>query len=304
VQVKKILIVKTALRNIFPYIHTLAHGLSINLEFGTCNNLYYMSKTYANNPLKILLVEDQQITAEDLEALLIDWGYHVVGCAVSGDEAFDLFNQFQPDLALVDVNIEGDIDGIETVKQFNKIKPIPIVYLTAQADTETIERAKSSNPFAYLIKPFDEQNLQISLDIAFNMFARHKTSFSRMEDTPLAPANDVKLNAEMILQIEDSIFIKQNYRFVKISKDDIVFIEADRNHSYIQTKQHRYIVRMPLVAVVERLQNDKLIRVHRSFAVNLKHVQEFNESEIIIHGKDIPFSNNYRTDFLKNFNII
>jgi two-component system, response regulator PdtaR len=263
-----------------------------------------MSKTYTVSPVKILLIEDQQIIAEDLEGLLTDWGYQVVGCAASGNEALSLFKEYQPDLALVDVHIEGDTDGIEVVKQFNKTRPIPIVYLTAQADAETIERAKSSHPFAYLLKPFDEQSLQISLDLAFDIFAKHKSVFSKIDDTPPSPANEVKLNAEMILQNDDSIFIKQNYRFVKLNKDDIILIEADRNHSFIHTKQHRYIVRMPLVTVVERLQNDKLVRVHRSFAVNIKHVQEFNESEIILNGKDIPFSNNYRDEFLRNFNIM
>jgi two-component system, response regulator PdtaR len=256
-------------------------------------------------PIKVLLVEDQQVVVLDIEALLTDWGYEFVGSAATGAEAISMFEELQPDLAIVDINIEGDMDGIETVKRFNSIRPIPIVYLTAQSDSKTVQRAKASNPFAFLLKPFDERSLQISLEVAFDMFDKHKETFFKVEDAQTtAPANEVKLNADMILQNEDSIFVKQNYRFVKLKKDELLIIEADRNHAVIYTKQHKYVVRMPLVTVLERLQNDKLVRVHRSYAVNVKYVDEFNESELLINGKKIPFSQVYRDSFLSHFNII
>ncbi len=255
-------------------------------------------------PIKILLVEDQQIIAKDLEGLLTDWGYQVIGIAASGHEAIDFFKNHQPDLALVDVNIEGNIDGIQTVEQFNQIRPIPIVYLTAQADFDTVQRAKSSNPFAYLLKPFDERGLQISLEMAFNVFAKHQIHPSKTEDSNITQANEIKLSADVILQNEDSIFIKQNYRFVKLKKEEIMLIEADRNHSYIHTHQHRYIVRMPLATIIERLQIDDLVRIHRSFAINIRFVEEFNDSEIIINGKNIPFTAAYKDEFLRHFNVI
>lgn len=255
-------------------------------------------------PIKILLVEDQEIIAFDLESLLIEWDYEVVGCAVSGEEALRMFQMFQPDLALVDIQLEGDMDGIETVQKFNDIRLIPVVYLTGQADFETVERAKSSSPIAYLLKPFDERSLQISLDLAFDIFSKHKSPIPIIKDTLPASANDVKLSADMILQDDDSIFIKQNYRFVKLKKDEINMIEAEGNYCFIYTNQHRYLVRMPLVAILERLQIGNLIRIHRSFTVNIKAVEEFSESEIIINGKTIPISATYRDIFLKRFSII
>lgn len=255
-------------------------------------------------PLKILLVEDQEIIAYDLETLLTEWGYEVVGCAASGEDALCMFKAYQPDLALVDVQLEGDIDGIETVKNFNAIRLIPIVYLTGQADLETVERAKSSRPTAYLLKPFDDRSLQISLDLAFDIFSQYKSPAPKIEATLQPSVNAVKLSADMILQDGDSIFIKQNYRFVKLKKDEILIIEAEGNYCFIHTKQHRYLVRMPLVNILERLQINDLIRIHRSFSVNIKGVEEFSESEIIINGKTIPITATYRDVFLKRFNII
>jgi two-component system, response regulator PdtaR len=256
--------------------------------------------------IKILIVEDQKLIARDIESLLVDWGYTVVGNAVSGAEALALFKKHQPDLALVDINIEGNMDGIETACQFNAIRPIPFIYLTAQADTYTVNRAKQSNPSAYLLKPFDERGLQISLEMAFNTFSnaqappQYKTQNSRENSqTPATP--DQKLGADAILQIDDALFIKQNYRFVKLNKTELLYLEADRNHTYIQTKQHRYIIRVNLTTVMERLQHDKLVRIHRSFVVNIQHIEEFSDSEITIFGKALPFSSAYRDDFFKHF---
>lgn len=252
--------------------------------------------------IKILIVEDQKIIARDIESLLTDWGYTIVGCATTGDEALQLFKKHQPDLALVDIHIDGDMDGIDTVLEFNAIRPIPIVYLTAQADAYTVNKAKASRPSAYLLKPFDERGLQISLEMAFDTFSNTQaTPQYKKEASKVQAANEVKLGADVILQIDNAIFIKQNYRFVKLNKTELLLLEADRNHTYIQTKQHRYIVRIPLTTVMERLQYDKLVRVHRSFAINTLHIDEFNDSEIIVSGKTVPFSTAYRDDFFKKF---
>lgn len=259
--------------------------------------------------INVLIVEDQFIIAQDIESLLTDWGYNVVGVAASSEEAVALFDTHKPDLALVDVNIDGALDGIETVRLFQAKRPIPIVYLTAQADLQTVERAKASKPYAYLLKPFDERSLQISLELAFDNFSRLQDStmgsVNELEKSNTLPlASEVKLSADVILQNHNSIFIKQNYRFVKLNKDELTYIEADRNYSFLQTKYHRYIVRMPLTMILDRLDSDNIVRVHRSYAVNINSVDEFSDSEIVILGKNIPFSPSYKDEFLKHFNVI
>jgi DNA-binding LytR/AlgR family response regulator len=114
----------------------------------------------------------------------------------------------------------------------------------------------------------------------------------------------VKLSADVILKKEDAFFIKQNYRFVKLKIDDLVYIEADRNHSYLVMKNQKLIVRMPLTEVIERLSWNFMVRVHRSYAINIKYVDEFDETEVIVNGKAIPLTLSYKDDFLKKFNVI
>ncbi len=251
--------------------------------------------------IKVLIVEDDLLIARDVQLLLQDWGYTVVGCAADGEEAFEFFNQHAPDLALIDIQIKGAADGTALAHRFNAVRPIPFIYLTAQADWPTVERAKATNPGAYLLKPFDERHLHISIELALaNFFKKnapnepHKTVF----------AHEVKLSSDVLLRKDDQIFIKQNFRFVKFRADDLIYIEADRNHSTIVTAQHKFIVRFPLATVLERLELPGLVRVHRSFAINLKFVEEFDESEIIVNGRPIPFTAAYRNDFLNKFKVI
>jgi CheY-like chemotaxis protein len=102
---------------------------------------------------RILIVEDEGIVAWDIEKNLRDLGFEVVGVAASGREALALAKSGQPDLILMDIRIQGDIDGITTAELVRRQLGIPVVYLTAHGDPETLERAKGTAPVGYLIKP-------------------------------------------------------------------------------------------------------------------------------------------------------
>lgn len=266
------------------------------------------------NSIKILIIEDQPIIARDIEILLTKWGYQVIGKAESYDEAIVLFTEKKPDLALVDIRIDGALDGIETVNRFNAIRPIPIVYLTAHSDENTIKRAKQSYPVGYVLKPFDERSLQLNIEFALNIFTKQpqqiQQSITLSEDLPatlsargrLDPSvSDPKLNSDLVLQTDTSVFIKHNYRFVKLEKRDLLFLEADHNHITIHTTQESYTIRMSLSAVLEKIEDNNIVKVHRSYAVNIQHIEEFNDSEIRIMGKTIPLSTTHKSNFLKLF---
>ena len=253
--------------------------------------------------LKILIVEDEFLISNDIQGLLTDWGYQVVGVVASGEEALPIFIKEQPDMALVDIQLRGQLDGIDTVRQFNNIHRIPIIYLTAQADFKTVERAKATEPAAYLLKPFNERHLNISLELAMIHFNKTHTPQYSTEKEPVF-AHEVKLSADVILKKDDVFFIKQNYRFVKLKMEDLMYVEADRNHSYLMMKRQKLIVRMSLADIVERLDWDFLVRIHRSFAINIQFVEEFDDTEVIVSGKAIPLTAAYKDDFLKKFNVI
>ncbi|MFN8391637.1 MAG: response regulator [Bdellovibrionota bacterium] len=115
---------------------------------------------------KILIVEDQGIVATDIKECLIELGYSVVGTASSGAVAIELATELRPNLVLMDIILKGEIDGIAAAGQINEKLQIPVVYLTAHADAATLERAKITAPYGYVLKPFKEIELRTAIELA------------------------------------------------------------------------------------------------------------------------------------------
>lgn len=119
-----------------------------------------------NSAVQILVVEDEIIIAEDIQLKLIKMGYSVPVVVSSGDEAIKKVKENNPDLVLMDIVLYGKMDGIETVEKIHEFSDVPIIYLTAFADQVTLDRAKITEPFGYLLKPFKERELLITLEMA------------------------------------------------------------------------------------------------------------------------------------------
>jgi len=115
---------------------------------------------------RIMIVEDEGIIAEDLQMNLEEMGYEVVHVAATGEAAVDYAKRLRPDLILMDVFLQGAIDGIEAAARIRKTLDIPIIYMTAFADDRMFERAKNTGPFAYMIKPIRERELYTNIEMA------------------------------------------------------------------------------------------------------------------------------------------
>ena len=115
---------------------------------------------------RILVVEDGLIMARDIERRLHTMGYGVAGLAQSGEEAIRMVTHVKPDLVLMDVSLKGGMDGIQTALKIREIVDIPIVYVTAYSDDGTLGRARATNPFGYVLKPFEEKELRTTIEMA------------------------------------------------------------------------------------------------------------------------------------------
>jgi len=115
---------------------------------------------------RILVVEDEQIVAEDLKMTLEEMEYQVVGIANSGEKAVELTNTENPDLILMDIMLAGDMDGISAASEIRATHDIPVIYVTAFADSTLLERAKPTEPYGYIVKPFNEREVQSNIEIA------------------------------------------------------------------------------------------------------------------------------------------
>jgi two-component system, response regulator PdtaR len=243
--------------------------------------------------MKILIIEDEFILATDLSEMLKADGYEVVGIADNGPEALRFYKENQVDLVICDITIKGEWDGIETIEKLIEVKQVPIIYLTALTDSATIERAKKTFPAAYISKPYFCLNLCMAIEMAINNFA--------MKVQPLKTFKEDNTQKEAILQINDDIFIKQNYQFVKFELCKILYLEADSIYTNIITSPKKYVIRQSMSSILERLSFKKLVRVHRSFAVNINKIETFNEHEVIVNGFSIPLGRAFKEDFMKQF---
>jgi CheY-like chemotaxis protein len=124
--------------------------------------------------VKILVVEDEAITAENLQDMLTDLGYDAPAIASSGEGAIKMAEEIKPDLILMDIVLKGYIDGIEAAEQIHDRFDVPVVYLTAYIDEERREKTKVTEPFGYIIKPFEDAELRPAIEIALQRHKREK----------------------------------------------------------------------------------------------------------------------------------
>lgn len=146
----------------------------------------------------IFVVEDEAIVANDLRETLKSLGYAVAGAAKTGETALEKIQETHPDLVLMDIHIAGTMDGIDTAAKIHALLNIPVVYLTAHADDQILERAKRTEPYGYIIKPFDERGLQSTIEMALYKFRADE----RVKENEALVRSIVNLNPEPVFILD------------------------------------------------------------------------------------------------------
>ncbi len=132
--------------------------------------------------IKILVVEDEMIIGAKISMQLTSLGYEVTGILPRGEEAIIHVEENKPDIVLLDINLKGKLDGIETALQMQKLADIPIIYLTANSDEATFNRAKVSKPYAFISKPYKQLDLQRAIELTISRMAENETGPQAAED--------------------------------------------------------------------------------------------------------------------------
>ena len=120
--------------------------------------------------IKILIVEDERIVAIDLKRRLTKLGYQVTGMAANGQKALALVDQELPNIVLMDIHIQGDIDNVEVATMLQRTHSIPVIYLTAYSEEKTLTRARATKPYGYLLKPFSDRELHIIIQVSIERY--------------------------------------------------------------------------------------------------------------------------------------
>jgi two-component system response regulator LytT len=225
--------------------------------------------------IKILIVEDELIIAEDIRSELGDLGYEVAAIATSYEEALDMLRDHQPDVMLIDIVLSGDKDGIELAGAIREIAELPLIFLTSHSDAGTVERAKQVRPDAYIVKPFEKADLYTAIEIAFSNYA-----------DKIHPAEKEPENEKSNYILKDSIFIKKDYILIKVRFNEIKWLKSEGNYIELHCPDKQHLVRSSLRDFLDKLPSFTFIQTHKSFAINVNHIDSINHANINI-GKDV-----------------
>ena len=230
--------------------------------------------------LRILIVEDEAIVAEDLRQILTSLNYEVVGMALDYDEALSILATEKPDLALIDVQLNDVRDGIQLAEHVKEQYQLPFLFVTSNADQHTVQRARALQPRGYVVKPFEKRELYAAIEMAREGIA----------PTPAkAPAEDSLL--------KDVLFVKNQDQFEKVPLKDILFLKADGNYSELHTAKRRFVVRGSVKELMDQL-SEEFERIHKSYVINLTYVDRISQDYVFLPGHQLPLGKTYRTSLL------
>ena len=247
--------------------------------------------------INIVVVEDESIVSKDIQNSLKKIGYNVVGAAATADTAIKLIEEFKPDVELMYIMIKGDKSGIDVAEHIRKHHSIPVIFLTAYADNATFNKAKNTEPYGYIIKPFKEIDLQTSIEMA--LFNHEKNS---------AVIRERDMLSQMVGGKEKNIFyIRANSSLNKVYSKDIMYVEALKDYVMVHTlTQGRYTIHNTMKDVLAKLSPNEFVRVHRSFIVRLENVVSVDYFNLTIdfENKVLPIGASYRDDFYSKINLL
>ena len=213
--------------------------------------------------IKIGVVEDEMIIAKSIVSTLLALQYKVIEPAANYKEAIAMIDAAQPDLLLLDINLGGQKDGVDVAMYARENCALPIIFLTANSDKETIQRAKIAKPDAYLVKPFNKEDLYASIEIAINNFQDNKRA--ELNQSP-------------------TILVKNGHDFVSVELSKITFIESESNYLKIHIENERTImIRSTLTEVQKILPVQHFTHIRRGVIVNHRYVKKiaFNSIKLL-----------------------
>lgn len=243
---------------------------------------------------KILIVEDEAIVAKDISVCLKRTGYDVLNTFSNAEDAIDFLAKNKPDLILMDIMLAGEMTGIDASEVIKEKFNIPVVFLTAYADEKTISKAKITDPYGYVIKPFKEIDLRTSIEMALYKFQKEKEK-----------SNSSKAAEENSFISKEFIYVKSNSKLVKVLNEDILFIEALKDYVILHTRNEKYTIHSTMKDIEKKLPEEYFIRVHRSFIINMKNIKSIDSSIVHIedHKKSIPIGGSYKEMLFKRLNL-
>jgi DNA-binding LytR/AlgR family response regulator len=228
--------------------------------------------------LKIGVVEDEMVIADTICLNLRKLGYSSTTTSPSYSRAIKMMEEEKPDVMLIDINLGGDKDGIDLATYIRLNYPIPIIFLTANSDTATLERAKLVNPDAYIVKPYKKSDLYAAIEIAVS---NRSKAFKKVEPV-------------------DFIMVKDGYDYIKVFLVEIVYVLNDQNYAVIHLKNgKKLMVRSTIGELMTKLPSDLFVRIGRGAIINVHHISKIETEKVLVGNTSFSLNKANRDILLK-----
>ncbi|GAB5538515.1 MAG: hypothetical protein Salg2KO_06180 [Salibacteraceae bacterium] len=225
-----------------------------------------------DEPLRVLIVEDESIISEMVKVMLEDFGHQVIGVAHNLKNAIERIDKGKFNFAVLDINLEGGMEGLELAERLRTLG-IPFIFLTSYADRYTVQKAKETMPGAYVIKPFNEEDLYTGLEMA-------------------------RMHAKKVEEPSEVVNIKDGYKTQLFNLNDILYLKADNIHVEYHARDRMVSSRQSLIKALESLPSNSFVRIHKSYAVNKSCVTTIGSKSVRVGQITLPLSPSYKDDFL------
>ena len=241
--------------------------------------------------VNVLILEDNPAESAALAKVLTENNYTVAGIAGTSAEALTLFYQKKVDIAIIDIFLNGNPDGIGFAEAINIVPNAskPFVFLTNSNDRKIFERAKLTRPFSFLVKPFNELEILYAIEMAVEKFYAQTDVFhSTDQDTVVS---------------NEYLFIKKKDSLKKVAIDDIVYIEVDERYCNIHTETEKYVILISLTKIMDLFDPNKFIRTHRNYIINSDKITEITPADNLVMLKGnhkVTLSDKYK-EFINRY---
>lgn len=267
------------------------------------------------NSLKVLIVENEILIARQLSKYLEKQKYQVTGIARTGEQALELAKHENPDIILMDIDLDGDMDGIQTAAIVHKTLIIPIIYLTNLKDEQTFERASETLPATYLTKPF--KNLDVRNAIEMSIKSLSLLSHDKAKDVNISVELNLKgqkNDQAELYTLKDRLFIKnEDGAYERVMLDEIIYIQTDDHFITLYTQYGERKIKYNLNQFIAFIKNYPIFRINKQTAVNANYVLSIKKQEALLEYTDIsnkmiqksfPIGLAYQNEVIDNFRVV
>lgn len=225
--------------------------------------------------MRIVICEDEVLIAEHLKSIITSFGHTVLGIAHNVKESIRLIDECRPELALLDIRLEGHTEGIDIARYISANYNIPLIFITAMSNKATIDEALAVNPAAYIFKPFSSIEVYAALQIVIK---QHQN-----------------------MNVEDHIIIHDRLCDIKVPENQILYVKSENVYLDIATTHKTYTIRKSLDAINKELKCKCLVKCHRSYIINLNYIDQMQKDHVLIRGTIIPVARQFQSEIREIF---